>query len=180
MDGGGTGTRNGATTGGRWLDVKEAAAALGISSDAVRKRVARGTIASRKEPDGSVRVRLDGKDGRRDGDQPDGWTEAGRGRRDGEELVEELRDRVRFLERQVEEERESRRRADTIIAQLTQANAVLARRVPALEAPTSPEPRDAPQTAAGDAGGSEPHPATEGAREAPRRRSWWREWLGFE
>ncbi len=151
VDDGWTRADSGATgagyPGGRWLDVKEAAAVLGLSSDAVRKRAARGTIPSRKEPDGSVRVRLDGEHAWRDGDQPSGGTEAGR-RLDGhqEELVEELRDRVRFLERQVEEERESRRRADTIIAQLTQANAALARRVPELEAPR--EPRGAPETAA--------------------------------
>ncbi len=41
--------------------------------------------------------------------------------------------------------RESRRRADTIIAQLTQANSALAWRLPELEAPS--EPRYAPQTA---------------------------------
>jgi hypothetical protein len=54
-----------------------------------------------------------------------------------EELVEELRDRVAYLERQVEEEREARRRADTILAQLSQANAEQARTIRALEAPAS-------------------------------------------
>ena len=54
---------------------------------------------------------------------------------DSPELVMELRSRIAYLERQVEEEREPRRRADTIIARLTQANASLAARVPELEAP---------------------------------------------
>ncbi len=47
---------------------------------------------------------------------------------------------MRSLERRLDEERASRRRADTIIARLTQANADLAARVPELEAP-----REAPE-----------------------------------
>ena len=47
---------------------------------------------------------------------------------DRNELVGELRDRVRSLERRLDEERESRRRADNIIAQLTQATAALTER----------------------------------------------------
>jgi hypothetical protein len=46
---------------------------------------------------------------------------------------------------QLAEEREARRRADTIIAQLTQANATLAQRVPELEVPT--EQREGPMAA---------------------------------
>jgi chromosome segregation ATPase len=52
-------------------------------------------------------------------------------------LVEELRDRVRSLEHRPDEARESRSRADTNIAQLTQANTALAARVP--EAPRDPQ-----------------------------------------
>jgi hypothetical protein len=63
------------------------------------------------------------------------------------ELVEELRDRVASLERQVEEEREARRRADTILAQLSRANEEQARTIRALEAPVA-EPPGAPETGA--------------------------------
>ena len=45
-----------------------------------------------------------------------------------QDLVGELRDRVRYLEGQVEEERDARRRADALLAQLMQ-------RIPELEAP---------------------------------------------
>jgi hypothetical protein len=45
------------------------------------------------------------------------------------------------------EEREARRRADTIIAQLTQANATLAGRVPEIETAAAPEPQRSPETA---------------------------------
>ena len=60
-----------------------------------------------------------------------------------------MRSRIRSLEDQLAEERDARRRkADTIIAQLTQANAALAARVPELEASSEPpggptEPRRA-------------------------------------
>ena len=120
-------------TAGRWLDVNSAAEELGVSTDAVRKRISRGTLRSDRK-DGTVRVWLD-----------DGGTEAGREAQvDGGALVEVLKEQAEYLREQLAEEREARRRADTIIAQLTQANAVLAARVPELEAPS--ETRDEPET----------------------------------
>ena len=108
-------------TAGRWLDVNSAAEELGVSTDAVRKRISRGTLRSDRK-DGTVRVWLD-----------DGGTEAGREAQvDGGALVEVLREQAEYLRGQLAEEREARRRADTIIAQLTQANAALAARVPEL------------------------------------------------
>src|SRR5829696_5777389 len=127
---------------GRWLDVGEAAHELGISTDAVRKRIARGSLRSDRE-DRHVRVWLDV-----------GGTEAGR---------------------EAQAEREARRRADTIIAQLTQANAALAAKVPELEAAESRE-----ETAEGTAEGperAEPHSNAPGAQEAVRR-PWWRRVFG--
>jgi hypothetical protein len=112
---------------GRWVDVGEASRELRISSDAVRKRIARGSLRSDRQ-DGSVLVWLD-----------EGWTEAGREAQvDGGTLVEDLRDQVHYLRSVLNEEREARRRADMIIAQLTQANAALAAKVPELEAPSEP------------------------------------------
>ena len=120
-------------TAGRWLDVNSAAEELGVSTDAVRKRISRGTLRSDRK-DGTVRVWLD-----------DGGTEAGREAQvDGGALVEVLKEQAEYLRGQLAEEREARRRADTIIAQLTQANAALAARVPELEAPS--ETRDEPET----------------------------------
>ena len=62
-----------------------------------------------------------------------------------EELVESLQEQVRYLREVLNEERDARRRADTIIVQLTQANAFLARRVPELAPPPggARRPRDA-------------------------------------
>src|SRR5919202_6741791 len=119
----------------RRLTVQEAAEVLGTSVDAVRMRVRRGSLQSEKDPDGRVHVWVDGDP-----------TET-KPRLDGEPgaLVSAKDETIRVLSEQLESEREARRRADTIIAQLTQANAALAARVPELEAP-SEEP-GAPETA---------------------------------
>lgn len=139
-------------TAGRWLDVNSAAEELGVSTDAVRKRISRGTLRSDRK-DGTVRVWLD-----------DGWTEAGREAQvDGGALVEVLREQAEYLRGQLAEEREARRRADTIIAQLTQANAVLATRVPELEAPR--EQPGASETVEEEPEGAESRSATVEAQE---------------
>lgn len=85
------------------------------------------------------------------------------------ELVDELRDRVRSLEHQLDRERDANQENRRIIAGLVQ-------RVPELEAPSSPsEPAGGPESAAeGPAKGTEP-----GEREAGiQRRSWWRRAFG--
>jgi hypothetical protein len=53
-----------------------------------------------------------------------------------DELIVELRDRIRSLERRLEEGEESRKRADAIIARLTEANVALNERLRELEPPT--------------------------------------------
>jgi hypothetical protein len=100
-------------------------------------------------------------------------------------MVEELRGRIAYLERQVVEEREARRRADTILAQLSAANAEQARTIRAIEGPReAPEPAETveeePEASA------EPQPASESPQTAPQRssqasgsaRPWWRRVLG--
>jgi chromosome segregation ATPase len=58
-------------------------------------------------------------------------------------LYQEMQERIRYLEEQVEEEREARRRADTLLARLMD-------RLPEIEPPAeaSPEARGEPETAA--------------------------------
>jgi hypothetical protein len=149
------------------VDVAEAARELDISTDAVRKRIARGSLLSERE-DGGVRVWLD-----------DGGTEAGREAQvEREALVEELREQVHYLRSILNEEREARRRADTIIAQLSQSNAALARRVPELEAAVPSEsPGVGPQTAAEEPEGADPQPTVGGAQEGAER-PWWKRMFG--
>jgi hypothetical protein len=149
---------------GRWANVGEAALELGISTDALRKRIARGTVESRRQ-DGAVLVWLD-----------DSGTEAGREAQvDSEALLESLQDQVHYLRSVLNEEREARRRADTIIAQLTQANAALSSRVPELPPAPSQEPSERPETATEEPE-REPRLASGGAQEPAQeeRRSWWR------
>jgi hypothetical protein len=155
-------------TAGRWLDVKLAAEELGISSDAVRKRIARGTLRSAKEDDGSVRVWLDGVDEGLDSDQPGnqprGWTEAGHRLDD---LLETKDEALRDLRDQLEHMRRESERKDAIIMQMAQANAALAARVPELEAASGQ--REAPETPSEEADKGNAPPESQ---EPIEHRSW--------
>ncbi len=145
---------------GRWVDVGEAAQELGISTDAVRKRIARGSLRSDRE-NGSVRVWLD-----------DGRSEAGREAQvDSEVLVESLRDQVGYLRSQLDIRTEELREHRRIIAALTQ-------RIPELEAPVSPEPPGGPERPAeGTVEPTSSEPVRE-AQEGAERRPWWRRMFG--
>ncbi len=155
---------------GHWdwhrVTVTEAAGILGVTQSAVRKRVQRGQIPHDKEDNGRLYVYLDPHESRSlSGKVREGHASRSRPSGPGQSrdaYVRSLEERVGFLEEQV-------RRQTDIIAGLVQ-------RVPELEAPQ--EPRDAPQTAAGEPERVEPHPDTGGAQEAARRRPWWRRWFG--
>jgi chromosome segregation ATPase len=149
----------------RRLDINAAALALGISSDAVRKRAERGTLDSERDDRGHVWVWLD--TGETD-DQPRSESPDETLLSEKERRIEDLRDRVAYLERQVEEERDARRRADTLLARMMD-------RVPELEAPESREtgahaPAEAEE-------GHGPGPVREEAGRGPER-PWWRRILG--
>ncbi len=166
----------------RRLTVQEAAEALGTSVDAVRMRIRRGSLESEKQPDGRVYVWLNG-DSSETKPRLDGEPDA---------LISAKNETIRVLSEQLEAEREARRRADTIIAQLTQANAALAARVPELEAPR--EPPEVPETVEEAPEGAEPRSAAGGAQEGTEhqastlrdwtadvhqeRRPWWRRVFG--
>jgi excisionase family DNA binding protein len=162
-------TPNGRPVGGvrmtsRRLTVQEAAEVLGTSVDAVRMRVRRGNLKSEKDPDGRVHVwvNVDSSETKPGLDS------------EPSVLISAKDETIRVLSEQLESEREARRRADTIIAQLTQANAALAARVPELEAPQEQPPEDAETV--------EKEPARaegfQGAQEEGARRPWWRRVLG--
>ncbi len=146
------------------MTIAEAARLLGVKEPAIRKRIQRGTLEHDKGEDGRTYVYLDAGI---PGGMDTGIPKLATGQ---EERIEELKDQITYLRDQLSEEREARRRADTIIAQLSQANATLARRVPELEAPEGAD--EAPDT-------TEPPSATEGrpeptARPQEEQRSWWR------
>ena len=152
---------------GQRVTVDEAARYLGLTVDAVRKRVQRGQIAYEKDEAGRVRIMLDESETLQD----KGPDSAGQATGAHEELVEELHNRVQYLERVLEEEREARteerRRHDTLMAQLMQ-------RIPELEAPR--EPREAAETDE-EPERAEPHSATVEAQESTQR-PWWQRWFG--
>src|SRR5215208_1353308 len=112
-------------SGTRRVTVEEAAQLLGIKEESVRKRVSRGKLRADKDEDGRLLVYVDSTQTVRDEYEDQSVT-------DRDELLVTKDRMIAILENQLEAEREARRRADTIIAQLTQANATLAARVPEL------------------------------------------------
>src|SRR5918994_4630800 len=119
----------------RRIPLREAADELGISKDAVRQRIRRDTLRSDKGDDGRVYVYLDTSPYGVHGDEAE--------RKGEDRLYREMRERIAYLERQVEEEREARRRADTLLARLMD-------RVPELETPQQ-QPGGAQRPAEGGA-----------------------------
>src|SRR5215203_4777660 len=135
--------------------VAEAADMLGISTGAVRNRLSRGTLPSTKES-GTVYVLLSAdmsRDAERDADD----TPGGMPPSDSDVLTSELRDRLRYVEGQLEAERQAHAEARRIIAGLVE-------RIPAIEAP---------EEASTPSGGGEPHPGTVESQEGVQR-PWWR------
>ncbi|HZY56317.1 MAG TPA: hypothetical protein VFE09_00810 [Rubrobacteraceae bacterium] len=143
------------------ITVAEASERLGVTKEAVRKRISRGTLRADKDPDGAVRVYVPASD------TPSGTAVAS-------ELVEELRDQVRYLRDQLDQERGANRENRRIIAALTS-------RIPELPAGTpqaaSSEPRESPEMADDVQQGRGPAPDTGGPREGAEL-PWWRRMFG--
>jgi len=148
---------------GRKLSVSEAAGELGISAEAVRSRIKRDTLRSIKEGP-TVYVLLTTaqttpEQGRTSAQAPD-----------QSERIEDLREQVVYLRRQLDEEREARRRADTILVQLSAANAEQARTIRAIEAPAPEEPTQDAETVEEAPEGAEPRSDAAGPRETGAQR----------
>ena len=112
------------------VTVQEAAQRLGISQDAVRQRIRRGSMRHDKDDKGRVYVYINPTNTRPTPvhDAPrDTVYDASR----SNELVTELRNRIQFLETELADRKEEFRRKDHIIAALTQ-------RIPELEPPSEP------------------------------------------
>jgi hypothetical protein len=114
------------------LTVAQAAQALGITEGAVRSRIKRGTLRTTKEG-GTVYVLWGG--GTSQANQTPNTGAPG----DQSELIASLQDQIQYLREQLDAEREARteerRRHDTVLAQLSAANAEQARTIRAIEAP---------------------------------------------
>ena len=144
----------------RRTTVAEAAELLGISAEAVRGRVRRGTLPVEREG-GAVYVLLDpGLRERANADHPRPTADRTDDRT--ELLIAEMQDRIRSLE---EANRENRR----IIAALTS-------RIPELEPPR--EARGASETDSGAVQRERPFTEEERPQEGAQPRSWWRRMFG--
>jgi excisionase family DNA binding protein len=140
------------------LTVAQAAARLGVSQDAVRKRIKRGTIEYEQDQDGRLHVYLDPLEvyeTRQDraGDEPT------------ERLAWAQHQEIEFLRRELETRTEEIRRRDSIMAALTQ-------RIPELEAPS--QPLTTQDAVAEDNERREEDPAGSGEIRRARRRLGWR------
>jgi predicted DNA-binding protein YlxM (UPF0122 family) len=159
------------------LSVMEAAEALGVTRDAIHKRIRRGTIEYEKGEDGRFYVYVDTSTSRVDQSAYESKDESKV--EVLERLIEGQQDRIAFLERELERRGDETVRLHQIVAGLTQANAQLAARVPELEAPQ--EAAEAPEPAEDEPERAEPRPdrveAQEGVGEASER-SWWRRMFG--
>ena len=151
------------------LTVFEAAEVLGISPEAVRARIKRGTLRKDKGPDGIVYVHLDAVPPRQDGDETESSS------RPDASLVEVLREQVDALrldlegwKKEAEDWKDEARRKDTIIMSLTQRIPELPSAAPQ-EAPGAPQ-ADAAASEEGREGGQE-RGAQEGHDSPQRRRS---------
>ena len=144
-----------------WITVSNAARILGVSKQAIRQRIYRNTISHRKDEEGTVFVRITGPNPDTNGEsygEHTAYTEDA-----NRELIDELRDRVGFLERQLDTEQAASAELRRIVAGLVQ-------RVPELEPPRE-EPRESPETTAPE--------GPEGVEEVPPPKeeksiSWWR------
>src|SRR5215203_55070 len=140
------------------VSVAEAARRLGISQDAVYKRIKRGSIPWDKGEDDKTYIWIDAVDGSTDRarpstDQPFGSSNYV----SKDELLSEMRARVRFLEEELQ-------RKDAILM-------TMAQRIPELEAPkeASSQPRESSETATEEFHGPTTSKART-ARKAPRER----------
>jgi hypothetical protein len=146
-----------------WITVANASRILGVSKQAIRQRIYRNTISHRKDAEGTVFVRITEPNPGTNGDsygEHTAYTEDA-----NRELIDELRDRVGFLERQLDTEQAASAELRRIVAGLVQ-------RVPELE--PAREPRESPETTApeGPEGGVEVPPPEEKKRK--KSISWWR------
>jgi hypothetical protein len=152
------------------LPVAEAARVMGISRDALYKRIRRDSVDWEKGEDGRIYVHVDTAT---DADMDEGMDAAMGASTDQSALVASLQEQVSFLrdvlqardkelrQREAEYREESRRKDHLLAAALE--------RIPALEAPQeeTPEPRESPVTPSQEQGDEDHRPEQE-------KRSWWR------
>src|SRR5215213_5646206 len=123
------------------VSVYQAAEIMGVTVDAIRKRVSRGTIPHERDEDGRVWVILDTDQDAaskvHDTDQPQSATDA---------LISQMQERIASLERQLEQERQANSEHRRLLA------AALERIPPQLEAPSEARESDVSPGPVGELG----------------------------
>ena len=138
----------------RCVPVVEAALILGITPDAVRSRLRRGTLRRDEAADGTVLVVLDG-DGR---DGPDASATDRATDQTTVAYIDGLKSKIELLERELGDWKEEARRKDHLLAAALE-------RIPAIEE-SPPEPRESDISASEERGEGDAPPEQE------QRRSW--------
>ena len=160
---------------GAKVSVYEAANALGVTVDAIRKRIQRGTISHQRDEAGRVWVLLDAASSLQNAANStipyDG--EHAYLLKDRDELVDSLKDQVEYLRQVIETRDLELQRKDSIIAALTQ-------RIPELE-PLREPPHEPPSASempsdGSAAGKGDVSPHEEGAQDL---RPWYRRFFGL-
>jgi hypothetical protein len=166
----------GYTAGRRRLDLKEAAAELGVTSEAIRRRAKRGTLPSEKGEDGRLYVWVpDVSDADPHGgghgvsdDRPHGGVhDQDQDTRAPDVLLERFEDENDFLRRELERLHRELERKDAILL-------TMAQRIPELEPAreASPEATGEPVSHSNNGSNGDDVPP-----EQEERRSWWRRLL---
>jgi len=138
------------------LTLRQAAAALGVSESAIRKRVERGTLRSDKGADGRRYVYVDTV-----ADIVADEGEDTSATREHDALISELRAHNDTLRDQLQAERQGH-------AEVRRLLAAALERIPAIEAPQeASEASEAAETVEKEPGRAEPRPSTEGRQEPP-------------
>jgi hypothetical protein len=144
---------------GRRLSVQQAAEVLGVTVDAVRGRVKRGTIASTKGEDGSVYVLLEEGIG---ADQSNGESQPSYDRADDQsQLIARMATEIEFLRGELQ-------RKDAILLSMTEG-------LKGLEVPL-----EARETLISSSEDPDKGTAPSEQQEASQRRSSWRQFFGLE
>jgi hypothetical protein len=147
----------------RRFTVHEAARVLGITPEAVRSRIQRGTLTKDKGDDGTVYVRLNADQLRTNADEHTNQSASVTDETDDQaQLVERMASEIDHLREMLALRDEEIRRRDHLLAAALE-------RIPAIEAP--PDGRESPVTP------SEPRSDTQAPQEEERR-SWWQKLFG--
>jgi excisionase family DNA binding protein len=150
-------------TSGNRFSVYEAAEVMGVTVDAIRKRISRGTIPHERDEEGRVWLLLD-----TDQDAASKVQDTDRTQSDVAALISAKDETIAALREQLQQANERDRENRRIIAALTS-------RIPAIEA--AQEDREAPETGEEQQGRGKPRADAGGVQEGAQR-PWWRRVFG--